>query len=64
MVMPSRSVDYTLVNGEVTWERGAMTGVIAGQVLRSRAALSGSGRRTRNSGSRQTGLRNGRRHYC
>ena len=35
MVMPSRGVEYTLVNGAVTWERGSMTGVAAGQVLRS-----------------------------
>jgi N-acyl-D-amino-acid deacylase len=35
MVMPSRGVEYTIVNGAVTWERGAMTGAIAGEVLRS-----------------------------
>ena len=34
MVMPSRGVEYTIVNGVVTWERGAMTGATAGQVLR------------------------------
>jgi N-acyl-D-aspartate/D-glutamate deacylase len=34
MVMPSRGVEYTIVNGKVTWERGAMTGATAGQVLR------------------------------
>ncbi len=35
MVMPSRGIEYTIVNGAVTWERGAMTGATAGQVLRS-----------------------------
>jgi len=35
MVMPSRGVEYTIVNGEVTWANGAMTGITAGQVLRS-----------------------------
>ena len=34
MVMPSRGVEYTIVNGVVTWEHGAMTGAAAGQVLR------------------------------
>jgi N-acyl-D-aspartate/D-glutamate deacylase len=31
MVMPSRGVEYTIVNGVVTWEHGAMTGAAAGQ---------------------------------
>jgi len=35
MVMRSRGIEYTLVNGEVTWERGKLTGASAGQVLRS-----------------------------
>ena len=35
MVMRSRGIEYTLVNGEVTWEKGALTGASAGQVLRS-----------------------------
>ena len=35
MVMRSRGIEYTLVNGAVTWERGALTGAAAGQVLRS-----------------------------
>jgi N-acyl-D-aspartate/D-glutamate deacylase len=34
MVMPSRGVEYTVVNGEVTWAHGTMTGATAGQVLR------------------------------
>jgi N-acyl-D-amino-acid deacylase len=34
MVMPSLGVEYTIVNGVVTWEHGAMTGAAAGQVLR------------------------------
>jgi N-acyl-D-aspartate/D-glutamate deacylase len=34
MVMPSRGVEYTIVNGVVTWEGGAMSGATAGQVLR------------------------------
>jgi len=35
MVMRSRGIERTLVNGEVTWENGALTGAAAGQVLRS-----------------------------
>ena len=35
MVMRSRGIEYTLVNGEVTWEKGALTGAAAGRVLRS-----------------------------
>ena len=35
MVKRSRGIEYTLVNGEVTWEKGAMTGASAGKVLRS-----------------------------
>jgi N-acyl-D-aspartate/D-glutamate deacylase len=35
MVMRSRGVEYTIVNGEITWANGAMTGATAGQVLRS-----------------------------
>ena len=37
MVMPSRGVEYTVVNGVVTWEEGKLTGAAAGQVLRSSA---------------------------
>ena len=35
MVMRSKGIEYTLVNGAVAWERGALTGASAGQVLRS-----------------------------
>ena len=35
MVMRSRGVEMTLVNGAVTWEKGALTGTSAGKVLRS-----------------------------
>jgi len=35
MVMRSQGIEYTVVNGEVTWERGALTGAGAGVVLRS-----------------------------
>jgi len=35
MVMPSRGVEYTMVNGVVTWADGKLTGAAAGQVLRS-----------------------------
>lgn len=35
MVMRSQGVEYTLVNGEVTWEKGALTGAGAGVVLKS-----------------------------
>jgi N-acyl-D-amino-acid deacylase len=35
MVVRSQGVEMTLVNGEVTWEKGALTGAAAGSVLRS-----------------------------
>ncbi len=35
MVMRSQGIEYTIVNGEVTWEKGALTGAAAGKVLRS-----------------------------
>jgi len=35
MVMRSRGIELTLVNGVPTWERGALTGAAAGAVLRS-----------------------------
>ena len=35
MVVRSRGIEMTLVNGEVTWENGALTGAAAGRVLRS-----------------------------
>jgi len=35
MVMRSKGIEYTVVNGAVAWERGALTGASAGQVLRS-----------------------------
>jgi N-acyl-D-aspartate/D-glutamate deacylase len=35
MVKRSRGVEMTLVNGVVTWEKGALTGAAAGSVLRS-----------------------------
>jgi N-acyl-D-aspartate/D-glutamate deacylase len=35
MVMPSRGIEYTLVNGAITYRAGALTGAQAGQVLRS-----------------------------
>jgi N-acyl-D-aspartate/D-glutamate deacylase len=35
MVRRSRGVEMTLVNGEVTWEKAALTGARAGRVLRS-----------------------------
>jgi N-acyl-D-aspartate/D-glutamate deacylase len=35
MVMRSRGIEYTLVNGAVTWENGKLTGASAGAVLRS-----------------------------
>jgi len=35
MVMRSKGIEYTLVNGAVTWEKGALTGASAGEVLRS-----------------------------
>ncbi|MSO68784.1 MAG: amidohydrolase [Alphaproteobacteria bacterium] len=35
MVMQSRGVEYTIVNGTVIWANGTMTGATSGQVLRS-----------------------------
>jgi N-acyl-D-amino-acid deacylase len=35
MVMPSRGVEYTVVNGAITWQDGKLTGAAAGQLLRS-----------------------------
>ena len=35
MVMPSRGIEHTVVNGVVTWADGKLTGAAAGQVLRS-----------------------------
>ena len=35
MVMRSQGIEYTVVNGAVTWENGALTGATAGEVLRS-----------------------------
>jgi hypothetical protein len=35
MVMRSKGVEYTVVNGAVTWEKDALTGASAGEVLRS-----------------------------
>lgn len=35
MVMPSRGVEYTMVNGALTWADGKLTDATAGQVLRS-----------------------------
>ena len=35
MVMRSRGIEYTVVNGAVTWEKGNLTGAAAGKVLRS-----------------------------
>jgi len=35
MVMRSQGIEYTIVNGAITWEKGALTGAAAGTVLRS-----------------------------
>ena len=35
MVMLSRGIEYTLVNGVVTWQKGSLTGAAAGEVLRA-----------------------------
>jgi N-acyl-D-amino-acid deacylase len=35
MVMRSQGIEYTVVNGAVTWENGALTGAANGEVLRS-----------------------------
>ena len=34
IVMPSRGVEYTVVNGAITWEQGRLTDAKAGKVLR------------------------------
>jgi N-acyl-D-aspartate/D-glutamate deacylase len=33
--MRSQGIHMTLVNGEITWQDGKLTGAAAGQVLRS-----------------------------
>ncbi len=35
LMVRSIGIDYTVVNGEVTWQDGALTGARAGQILRS-----------------------------
>jgi len=35
MVMRSQGIEYTVVNGSVTWENGKLTGATSGKVLRS-----------------------------
>jgi N-acyl-D-aspartate/D-glutamate deacylase len=35
MVRRSQGIEYTIVNGAMTWEKGALTGASAGEVLRS-----------------------------
>jgi N-acyl-D-aspartate/D-glutamate deacylase len=35
MVMRSQGIEYTVVNGAITWEHGALTGASSGEVLRS-----------------------------
>jgi N-acyl-D-amino-acid deacylase len=35
MVMRSKGIEYTIVNGAVTWENGKLTGATSGKVLRS-----------------------------
>jgi N-acyl-D-aspartate/D-glutamate deacylase len=35
MVMRSQGIEYTIVNGAVTWENGELTGATSGKVLRS-----------------------------
>jgi N-acyl-D-aspartate/D-glutamate deacylase len=35
MVMPSRGVEYTIVNGEIAYADGRATGATSGAVLRS-----------------------------
>ena len=34
IVMPSKGVEYTVVNGAVTWEQGKLTEAKTGKVLR------------------------------
>ena len=34
IVMPSQGVEYTVVNGALTWEQGRLTDAKAGKVLR------------------------------
>jgi N-acyl-D-amino-acid deacylase len=35
MVIRSQGIEYTIINGAITWERGALTDAAAGRVLRS-----------------------------
>ena len=39
MVMPSRGVEYTIVNGQIAYAEGSATGATGGTVLRSLAGL-------------------------
>jgi N-acyl-D-aspartate/D-glutamate deacylase len=40
MVKRSRGIHMTLVNGEITWENGKLTGAAAGQILRTGSSIS------------------------
>jgi len=37
-VMPAEGIEYTVVNGRVSYEHGRQSGELAGQVIRSVAA--------------------------
>src|SRR6266851_5474091 len=38
LVMPAEGIEYTVVNGRVSYEHGKQNGTLAGEVIRSRAA--------------------------
>jgi N-acyl-D-amino-acid deacylase len=38
LVMPAEGIEYTIVNGKVSYEHGRQTGTLAGEVIRSVAA--------------------------
>jgi N-acyl-D-amino-acid deacylase len=38
LVMPAEGIEYTVVNGRVSYEHGKQSGALAGEVIRSRAA--------------------------
>ncbi|MBV8056580.1 MAG: hypothetical protein JO071_15205 [Deltaproteobacteria bacterium] len=38
LVMPAEGIEYTIVNGKVSYEHGRQSGTLAGEVIRSVAA--------------------------
>jgi N-acyl-D-amino-acid deacylase len=38
LVMPAEGIEYTIVNGRMSYEHGTQSGALAGEVMRSTAA--------------------------